>query len=59
MPESRPADLGVPMSEGGAAGPVVAFLGGIVRYIVENKKYFEEYVVAYTNAPVSSRHQSW
>jgi formate dehydrogenase major subunit len=26
------------------------FLGGIVRYILENQRYFREYVVNYTNA---------
>ncbi len=31
-------------------GTDLAFLGGIVRYIIENKRYFEEYVVHYTNA---------
>ena len=32
------------------AGSDVAFLGGIVRYILENNRYFHEYVVHYTNA---------
>jgi formate dehydrogenase major subunit len=32
-------------------GSDVAFLGGIVRYIIENEQYFREYVVNYTNAP--------
>jgi formate dehydrogenase major subunit len=32
------------------AGSDIAFLGGIVNYILENDKYFHEYVVAYTNA---------
>ncbi|MFN8485788.1 MAG: molybdopterin-dependent oxidoreductase [Anaerolineae bacterium] len=31
-------------------GTDLAFLGGLVRYIIENKRYFEEYVVHYTNA---------
>src|SRR6476661_1599539 len=34
------------------AGPHLAFLGGVVRYILENGRYFDEYVRAYTNAPV-------
>jgi formate dehydrogenase major subunit len=34
------------------AGSDIAFLGGIVNYIIENERYFEEYVKAYTNAPV-------
>ena len=28
----------------------IAFLGGIIRYIIENERYFKEYVVNYTNA---------
>ncbi len=31
-------------------GTDLAFLGGIVRYIVANRRHFEEYVVHYTNA---------
>jgi formate dehydrogenase major subunit len=34
------------------AGSDIAFLGGIANYILENDLYFEEYVKAYTNAPV-------
>ena len=33
------------------AGTDIAFLGGVIRYIVENRRYFEEYVKTYTNAP--------
>jgi formate dehydrogenase major subunit len=33
------------------AGTDIAFLGGIVNYILENERYFREYVVHYTNAP--------
>ena len=32
------------------AGSDIAFLGGVIRYIVENGGYFEEYVKRYTNA---------
>ena len=32
------------------AGTDIAFLGGIIRYILEQKRYFVEYVVHYTNA---------
>jgi formate dehydrogenase major subunit len=32
------------------AGSDIAFLGGIVNYILSNEKYFRDYVVAYTNA---------
>src|SRR5205809_2904745 len=34
------------------AGSDIAFLGGIIRYILENERYFDEYVKTYTNAPV-------
>src|SRR5215212_5979282 len=34
------------------AGTDIAFLGGMIRYILENGRYFEEYVKNYTNAPV-------
>jgi formate dehydrogenase major subunit len=42
------ADLHVPLR----AGTDIAFLGGIVNYVLRNEKYFREYVLAYTNAPV-------
>jgi formate dehydrogenase major subunit len=32
------------------AGSDIAFLGGIVNYILEHERYFREYVVRYTNA---------
>jgi formate dehydrogenase major subunit len=34
------------------AGSDIAFLGGVVNYILEHGRYFEEYVKHYTNAPV-------
>jgi formate dehydrogenase major subunit len=34
------------------AGTDIAFLGGIVNYILQNERYFEEYVKTYTNASV-------
>jgi formate dehydrogenase major subunit len=40
------ADLYVPLR----AGSDIAFLGGIINYILANEKYFREYVVSYTNA---------
>jgi formate dehydrogenase major subunit len=43
---SAVSDLHVPIR----AGSDIAFLGGIVRYILNNDRYFEEYVVNYTNA---------
>src|SRR3954451_17551675 len=33
------------------AGSDIAFLGGIVNYILENDRWFDEYVLKYTNAP--------
>jgi len=32
------------------AGSDIAFLGGLVHYIIENECYFKEYVLNYTNA---------
>ncbi len=43
---SAMADLHVPIR----AGSDIAFLGGIVNYILENGRAFREYVVPYTNA---------
>jgi formate dehydrogenase major subunit len=34
------------------AGSDIAFLGGVVNYILEHDRWFEEYVRNYTNAPV-------
>ncbi len=33
------------------AGTDIAFLGGLISYVIENDRYFKEYVQAYTNAP--------
>ncbi|MDQ1750397.1 MAG: formate dehydrogenase major subunit [Pseudonocardiales bacterium] len=43
---SAVADKHVPLR----AGSDIAFLGGIINYILTNDKYFPEYVLAYTNA---------
>jgi formate dehydrogenase major subunit len=43
---SAMADLHVPLR----AGSDIAFLGGVVNYILENGREFREYVQAYTNA---------
>ena len=32
------------------SGTDIAFLGGIIRYIIETDQYFKEYVQHYTNA---------
>ena len=45
---SAMADLHVPIR----AGSDIAFLGGIVNYILENGREFRDYVVPYTNAAV-------
>src|SRR5439155_22450535 len=34
------------------AGSDIAFLGGIINYILEHGRWFDEYVKRYTNAPV-------
>jgi formate dehydrogenase major subunit len=43
---SAVSNLHVPLR----SGTDIAFLGGIVNYILENERYFEEYVKSYTNA---------
>src|SRR5262245_66662776 len=43
---SAVADLHVPIR----AGSDVAFLGGLIRYMIEHNRYFHEYGVNYTNA---------
>lgn len=40
------ADLHVPLR----MGTDIAFLGGLVKYVLDNDLYFKDYVVAYTNA---------
>src|SRR5688572_28782517 len=32
------------------AGSDIAFLGGLIRWLIENNRYFHDYVVNYTNA---------
>jgi formate dehydrogenase major subunit len=44
---SAVANLHVPIRPGAD----IVFLGAIVRYILENNRYFKDYVVHYTNAP--------
>src|SRR5688572_25918043 len=43
---SAMADIYAPVR----AGSDVAFLGGLINYVIQNEKYFREYVVNYTNA---------
>lgn len=45
---SAMADLHVPLR----AGSDIAFLGGIINYILQNDRAFKDYIVNYTNAPV-------
>jgi formate dehydrogenase major subunit len=44
---SAVSDLYVPIR----AGADIAFVGGLINYVLQNEKYFKEYVLAYTNAP--------
>jgi formate dehydrogenase major subunit len=48
---SAMADLYVPIR----AGSDIAFLGGLIRHIIETESYFKEYVAHYTNAPMLLR----
>src|SRR6185312_14057831 len=45
---SAMADVHVPIR----AGTDIAFLGGVIRYILENDRAFREYVTHFTNAAV-------
>jgi formate dehydrogenase major subunit len=44
---SQLADRHVPIR----AGTDIAFLGGVIRHVLETESYFRDYVVNYTNAP--------
>jgi len=37
------------------AGSDIVFLGALIRYTIENERYFRDYVVHYTNAPAILR----
>ncbi len=43
---SAVADLHVPIR----AGTDIAFLGGLIHYVIENERWFKDYVLNYTNA---------
>jgi formate dehydrogenase major subunit len=45
---SAVADLHVPLR----AGTDIAFLGGVINYVLAGERYFRDYVMAYTNAAV-------
>ena len=44
---SARCDFHVPLR----SGTDIAFLGGMINYIINNNKYFKDYVLDYTNAP--------
>lgn len=48
---SAMADIWAPLRP----GTDIIFLGGLIRYVLENNRYFHEYVVKYTNAPTILR----
>ena len=48
---SAVADAHVPLRPGSD----IAFLGGLINYVLENERDFREFVVAYTNAPMLVR----
>ncbi len=50
---SAVADVHVPIR----AGSDIAFLGGIIRHVLENELFFREYVLAYTNAATIVREE--
>jgi formate dehydrogenase major subunit len=43
---SASANLYVPLR----SGTDIAFLGGLINYVIENDRWFKDYVIAYTNA---------
>lgn len=45
------ADVHVPLR----AGTDIAFLGGLIHYVLEHDRWFRDYVVHYTNAPMILR----
>src|SRR5206468_12184592 len=48
---SAMADYWLPLR----AGSDLVFLGATIRYVLENERWFRDYVVHYTNAPVILR----
>ncbi len=48
---SATADIWVPLR----AGTDILFLGGIINYVLQNDKYFHDYVLHYTNAAMLVR----
>lgn len=50
---SAMADLWVPLR----AGTDILFLGALIHYVLENNRWFRDYVVHYTNAPMIVREE--
>ena len=48
---SAMADIWAPLRPGSD----IVFLGALIHYVLENNRYFHEYVVKYTNAPTILR----
>lgn len=48
---SAMADIWAPLRPGSD----IIFLGGLIHYVLENNRYFHEYVLRYTNAPTILR----
>ncbi|MBV9406794.1 MAG: molybdopterin-dependent oxidoreductase [Acidobacteriaceae bacterium] len=48
---SAVSDVYVPIR----AGTDIVFLGALISYVINNERYFREYVVSYTNAPAILR----
>ena len=46
IPELLPGRIYAPLR----SGTDIAFLGGMIKYIIDNEKYHKDYVLAYTNA---------
>jgi len=52
---SSKADFYTPLR----SGTDIAFLGGMIKHIIENNKYFKEYVAEYTNASFILNEKYW
>lgn len=50
---SAMADIWVPLR----AGSDILFLGAMINYVIQNNRYFHDYVVHYTNAPTLIREE--
>src|SRR5512142_977819 len=50
---SAMSDIWVPLR----AGSDIIYLGAIINYVLQNNRYFHDYVVHYTNAPTIIREE--